>query len=317
VFEVNPKYAGPAPLTKRIIVRYFQNAAQMAAAVEKGDIDISWRSLHVADIVRLKKTAGMNVFTVPNGRILYLNFNHQSKPFDNPQVRQAIAYLTDRDEIIDRAYQGQVKAIYSMIPPGYPFVTDAFKKIYNSPQVDKAVALLNAAGYTKDKPLKIQFDWPLAHYGDEAAQIAEVVKSQLEKSGVVQVTLQSTEWSTYVNTLSKGGYPFFLLGWFPDYPDADDYLTPWADSVSSPGEGTNYKSDKMDKLLLDGRSTVDTAKRTDLYAQAQDLYAQDVVTVPLLIVGEYTVYKDGIVGADKVSALIVMNYSVLGHAPAK
>lgn len=313
VFEANPKYHGDQPKTKRIIVRYFEGQAQMAAAVEKGDIDLSWRSLGVADIVRLKKTQGLTVFTVPAGRIIYLSFNSAVKPYDNPKVRQAVAYLVDRDEIIDRAYQGQVKALNSMVPPSYPFVTDAFKKQYNSPQVDKAVALLKDAGYSTDKPLEMEFNWPLKHYGEEIAQLAEVVKSQLEKSGVIKVTLKSTEWSTYIKTVSKSGYPFFLLGWFPDYPDTDNYLTPWADSSQDTNQGTNYKNDKMDKLLNDARSTADKAKRTDLYAQAQDLYAQDAVTVPILLVGEYTVYRDGITGADKVGATITMDYSVLAR----
>ncbi len=316
VLAANPKYHGDQPATKNIILRYYEGAAQLSAAVEKGDVDISWRSLHTADIVRLKKTAGINVYTVPNGRILYLTFNHLDKPFDNAGVRQAIATLVDRNEIIDRAYQGQVKALYSMIPPGYLYVTDAFKTMYNSPQVDKAVALLATAGFTKDKPLTIEFNWPLAHYGDEAAAIADVIKSELEKSGVIKVTLKSTEWSTYIKTVGKGGYPFFLLGWFPDYPDTDDYMTPWADSAANAGQGVNYKNPAMDKLLADARATADTTKRADLYKQAQDLYAKDAITVPLLIIGEYTVYKNGIVGADKVGATITMNYTVLSKGPA-
>ncbi len=316
VLEANPKYHGTQPLTKTIILRYFTDQAGLSAAVEKGDIDVAWRSLGVADIVRLKKTAGMHVYTVPNGRTLYLSFNHLTKPFDNPQVRQAVAYLVDRNEIIDRAYQGQVKALYSMIPPGYLYVTDAFKKTYNSPQVDKATALLKAAGYTTDKPLSIDFWWPLKHYGSEAADIATVLKQELEKTGLIKVNLQSAEWSTYIAAVGKGGYGFFLLGWFPDYPDTDDYMTPWGDSAVNPDEGVNYKNPTMDDLLRKAGATADKATRATLYAQAQDLYAKDVVTVPLLVVGEYTVYKDGIVGADKVGATITMNYTVLSKTGA-
>jgi len=315
VLEANPKYHGKQPLSSRVILRYFEGQAQLSAAVEKGDVDLAWRSLGAADIVRLKKTPGMNVYTVPNGRILYLSFNHKTQPYDNAKVRQAVASLVDRNEIIDRAYQGQVKALYSMVPPGYLYVTDAFKKMYNSPKVDKAIATLKDAGYTKDKPLTIEFWWPLKHYGEEAATIAEVVKSELEKSGVIKVDLKSAEWRTYIGTVANGGYGFFLLGWFPDYPDTDDYLTPWGDSNTNEGQGINYKNDKMDELLKQARETADQAKRKQFYAQAQDLYAQDAVTVPLLLVGEYTVYKNGVIGADKVGATITMDYTVLKAAP--
>ncbi len=310
VLAANPKYHGAQPATPNIILRYFTNSTQLSAAVETGSIDIAWRVLAVQDVARLKGTPNMTVYTVPGGGSLrYLVFNHQVKPFDNPLVRQAIAYLINRDEIIDRAYQGQVKALYSMIPPGFLGSTEVFKTNYGSPQIDKAVALLNQAGYTTDNPLNIDLWWPLQHYGPD---IATLIKGQIEKSGIVKVNTQSVEWSSYTTGFGKGDYGFFLLGWFPSYTDPDDVSTAWGDSGNNTKLGVNYKNPAMDKLLSDGRTTSDPAQRTAIYKQVQDLWAKDVVTIPLLLVGEHTVYKTGaVIGADQVGSTLTMFYSVL------
>ncbi len=310
VLQANPNYHGAQPLTKNIILRYFANSLQLGDAVETGQIDIAWRVLDTPDVLRLKNTAGISVYTVPGGGSLrYLVFNHQLKPFDNVQVRQAIAYLIDRNEIIDRAYQGQVKALYSMIPPGFLGATDVFKTVYDSPQISKAVALLNQAGYTTDKPLTIDLWWPLQHYGPD---IATVIKGQLEKSGIIKVTTQAVEWSSYTAGFGKGDYGFFVLGWFPSYTDPDDVTTAWGDSANNTKLGVNYKNDQMDKLLNEGRTTSDPTQRAAIYKQVQDLWAQDVVTIPLLLVGEHTVYRTGaVIGADQIGSTLTLFYSVL------
>ena len=53
------------------------------------------------------------------------------------------------------------------------------------------------------------------------------MKEQLEKSGLFTVDLKSTEWTTYTKERRADAYPVYQLGWFPDYSDADNYLTPF------------------------------------------------------------------------------------------
>jgi peptide/nickel transport system substrate-binding protein len=64
------------------------------------------------------------------------------------------------------------------------------------------------------------------HYGDASSEEYSEIHRALNSSGLFKVTLKSAEWATYVDTLGKT-YPVFQLGWFPDYPDAEDYLVPF------------------------------------------------------------------------------------------
>ena len=54
-----------------------------------------------------------------------------------------------------------------------------------------------------------------------------MIKDQLEASGLFTVDLQSTEWVQYSKDRVADVYPAYQLGWFPDYSDADNYLTPF------------------------------------------------------------------------------------------
>ena len=77
--------------------------------------------------------------------------------------------------------------------------------------------------------------------GDEYA----LIKSQLENSGLFKVNLQSTEWVQYSKDRVKDVYPAYQLGWFPDYSDADNYLTPFFPKraqTSSPTTTTTRRS---------------------------------------------------------------------------
>ena len=65
------------------------------------------------------------------------------------------------------------------------------------------------------------------HYGPNAVDEATEFKRQLEDSGLFKVDLKSTEWEQYQTIYKEGAYDLWMLGWFPDYPDADDYLSPF------------------------------------------------------------------------------------------
>jgi peptide/nickel transport system substrate-binding protein len=209
-------------------------------------------------------------------------------PFGDVRVRQALAYLIDRDEIIDRAVQGQVDPLYSFVPPGFLGANEAFLDQYGTgANVPAAEELLTAAGYSADNPLTFDLYYPPEHYGTYAAQMFQVIKEQLEATPMVKVTLQTQEWSTYVGAAINGEYMVSYLGWFFDFPDTSNYLEPFA--LCGATVGTFYCSDEMDGYLSTGRQSDDQAVREQAYIDAQNLFASDVASIPLTYEEEYVV----------------------------
>ncbi len=310
VLEPNPYYTGTLkPQVDQVIVRHFSDPQTMALAVQNGEIDIAWRFLGPDLIGQLQGVSNVTVSAVNGGSIRYLIVNHTMAPADDPNVAKAIAYSIDRNEISDTVFGGQVSPLYSQIPPGFVGATEAFDTMYGAPDLDKAKAALAASGYTADNPLTLQMWYPPEHYGAETASWMQVIKQELEATGAIQVDLQAQEWSTYVSALTGGqSYAVGVLGWFFDYPDSSNYIDPFVynkglgTNVTEPQEGSDFgvplndKAAQLVDLLAKADTESDPAARADLYSQAQDLYADLVVTVPLFFNAEHVVYGPSIHG---------------------
>jgi len=273
----NPDWYGDAPKTKKIIIKYFADATTMRLALENGEIDIALKSLNPTDYADLDMNPDIQVIEGPGAQIRYIVFNAEMAPFDNKLVRQAISYAVDRQSIVDQAFQGTHEPLYSMVPMGMWSHVDAFPKR----DVEKAKALLQEAGYSADNPLEIDLWWTPTHYGDTESDVASVVKAALEETGVIKVNLQSAEWATYVDQFGSMG--MFLLGWYPDYMDPDNYTYPFAASDASDDIGSNYASEQMDAYFKAEQTASDLrgADREKVFADIQNLWAEDIPTLPL------------------------------------
>ena len=312
-FERNENYYGDAPAYDEVVFVYYEDDAQLTLAIETGEIDMAWRGATETEVPRLGEMDNLEVITVP-GRIQYFLFNHASEIGGNALIRSAIAKAIDRDEIIDRALNGLADPIYSMVPPGFAGASESFLDLYGFSDVEGATADLEAAGYTADSPLALDLWYPPERYGGTVADAMAVVEQQLEATGAIDVTLQSAEWSTYVVAATGGEYPFYFLGWFFDYPDADNYVQPFASCDGSPGLGVNYCTETMDELISTQRSLVGTAEREDALFAMQDFYAEDVVGVPLWVGQDHMIYNSDVVTGVIVGAPLVLEYRLLQPA---
>jgi peptide/nickel transport system substrate-binding protein len=287
VLEANPDYLGEAPKTKEFVIRFFKDAAAMRLAVETGEIDIAWRTLTPTDVVDLKAKGVLTVEDVPGPYIRYIVMRCNMTPFNNTSIRRAIAAAIDRDRIVREAYMDTVKPLYSMVPEGMWSHIDAFKNEYGVRNLTLARELLNAAGYgfdnATDPDPKFAFElwYTPTHYGDPEADVAAIIKASLEETGMMEVTLKSAEWATYAGEyIAAGTMPIFLLGWYPDFIDPDNYLTPFLYSEFSGHLGVFYNNTQMDRLLDEAMVELNITKRIELYEETQRLLADEAPLVP-------------------------------------
>lgn len=228
----------------------------------------------------------------------------------NKELRQAFAAAIDREVIVDRVFEGRNTPAYHMIPSDYPFATEPFLVKYGQRDLDLAIQLLSGLGYTADSPFVFDLWYPPEHYGTTTADVMQVIKEQLEETGLVQVNLMSQNWAEYVDSFVAGNLPVFILGWFPDFVDPETWLSPFASCEQSPGNGVNYCNEEMDALLLAAASTTDAAERESLYEQIGTLYAEEVPTIPLFWEPEFITNRPGVEGIT-IGAPFEFNYNVL------
>jgi peptide/nickel transport system substrate-binding protein len=294
--RANPGYYGPRPRAPSIIVRYFGSAGDMRQALENGEIDVAWKTLTPAGYQELRANPNFNVVEGGGSYIRYLCFNTTTPPFDDASIRTALAAAVDREPTAYEVFSDTMSALYSMVPDGMWSHRDAFLDLYGQRNLTQTRTLLRQAGYSETNKLAMEFWYPLDHYGPLEPDFAAALAADIEESGMVSVTLQSADWSTYRSNLGAGTMPVFLLGWYPDYLDPDNYTWYLAHSSSSGDVGVFYDNAEMDSLLEAGRTTTPAqgTAREEIYEDIQELWAEEAPTIPLLQGTLIAVTQDGI-----------------------
>lgn len=271
-------------------IKYYADSNNLKLDVQQGNIDVAWRSLSPTDVEDLGKDSKVKVHKGAGGELRYIVFNFDIMPFGNKTsdadakkslaVRQAAANLLDRQAIATKVYKDTYIPAYSYVPAGFTGAIEPLKDLYGQdggPSQDKAKAALEAAGVSTPVDLKLQYNPD--HYGPSSGDEYAMVKNQLEAGGLFKVDLQSTEWVTYQKARVTD-YPAYQLGWFPDYSDADNFLSPFFAKDNFLGNG--YDNPEVGKLISEQRVETDRAKRTALIEEIQTKVAGDLSTLPLL-----------------------------------
>lgn len=153
------------------------------------------------------------------------------------------------------------------------------------------------AVYFATLPRKYQFElWYNSdgHYGDSEDELATVLKSSIESCGKVQVNLRFEPWAVYSTKRRNGELPANLLGWYPDYFDTDDYLSPFLVTGSNRWAGSFYGNTTVDQWIADEQSTTNTTIRADRFTKIQNKLAEDVPYIPLFSGYSESAYVSGI-----------------------
>ncbi len=309
-FKAYDGYKGllKAPATKTINLKYYADQSNMKLDVQEGNIDVATRSLSATDIDSLASNKNVVVHKGPGGEIRYIVFNFNTMPYGattaeaDPAkalaVRQAVADLIDRDAIANQVYKGTYLPLYSYVPAGLTGATEVLKDLYGDgnggPDADKAKSTLEAAGVTVPVTLNLQYNPD--HYGASSGDEYALIKSQLESSGLFTVNLQSTEWVQYSKDRSADVYPLYQLGWFPDYSDADNYLSPFFQKDNF--LKNHYDNPKAQDLIRQQAVETDQDKRIKEIQDAQATVAADLSTLPMLQGAQVVVAGKDVKGVD-------------------
>ncbi|MFT4122315.1 MAG: ABC transporter substrate-binding protein [Microbacteriaceae bacterium] len=294
-FEAYDGYEGllGAAQTTSVTLKYYTDSSNLKLDVQQGNIDVAFRSLSATDIEDLRSDDSVNVVDGPGGEIRYIVFNFATQPYGTDTddadadkalaVRQAAADLIDREAIATDVYKDTYTPLYSYVPDGLTGATTVLEDLYGDgdggPDADKAAATLEAAGVDTPIDLKLQYVSD-GHYGPSSADEYAAIKEQLESSGLFTVDLQSTEYATYSQERTQDAYPAYQLGWFPDFSDADNYLTPFFSEDNF--LGNHFDDATVQEDLVTEYTTTDADAREEAIEKTQEDVAAQLPTLPLL-----------------------------------
>lgn len=292
LLEAYDGYWGEAPKNDKTLIRFYAKSSQMQVALRSGEIDVAFRHLTPEQRASLADNEDIKTVEGAGATIRYLVFNPHVEPAGRKEVRQAIAAEIDRDRIIDNVLAGAAAPLYSMVPPAFG---EAHKPAFQTLYGDKS-----AADFL-DEPVDLTLWYSRGHYADTEPALAQTLQRTLEESGMFNVSLDSAEWAEYTANAwpgESGQYAAYLLGWYPDYLDPDNYLAPFYHSEDS--FTRIYDNPEMDELIAAQQTAAgpNTEARLQTFADIQALAAEDAPIVPLYVVTPFAFARSNVDGVE-------------------
>ncbi|MER6565877.1 ABC transporter substrate-binding protein [Streptomyces sp. NPDC001093] len=295
-FTKNPNYKGAVKVNNdKVELRSFADADAMSAAIDKGDIDVMTRTMSPDQIQKLDAGSDKNADLVdmPGLEIRYLAFDTNASSVKSKAVRQAMAQLIDRAELVSKVYGTQAEPLYSLVPATVTGHSNSFFNKYGNPSVAKAKDLLTKAGITT--PVKLTLHYTTDHYGSATKKEFEVLQQQLNDSGLFNASIQGHPWETFRPAEQKGQYDVYGMGWFPDFPDADNFLAPFLDKDNF--LGSPYSNSTIQRTLIpESRREADRLNAAKSLTAIQDIVADDVPILPLWQGKQYVAARTDVTG---------------------
>jgi len=204
----------------------------------------------------------------------YIAFNFDDPILAHREVRQALAYATDRTTLIRYLTHGQARPASSLLPPNH-WAHDPNVKQYGFDPA-QAERLLDAAGFPRGAD-GVRFHLELKSSTEESARLlCEALADEWKRVGVA-IELRPLEFATFYADIVRGSFQLYTHRWVGGNNDPDMFEYVFS-SKKIPPDGANrghYRNAALDALLDQQRVEMDRERRKTILSQVQRIVAED------------------------------------------
>jgi len=183
--------------------------------------------------------------------------NEKRKPFDDVDVRRAIAFAIDRDAIAKAAKFGNATVNQTAIPESSSWYYEYSPYDYDPDQAKEMLAQAGVEDLTMD--LMVTSEYP------ETVSAAQVISSELEDIGIT-VKIRELDFAQWLDEEGKGNFDSFMLGWLGNIDPDEFYYAQHHSKGTFNFQG--YSNPRVDELLDQARTETDEGGRKELYDEA-------------------------------------------------
>lgn len=281
LIERNPQYWGKPAGLARVRFSIVPDATTRALELRKGSADVEINALPADMIPALARQPQLVVERAAGTSYQYLALNLRDPILKNLAVRQALAYAIDRTTIIHYLWHDMARPANSVLPPQH-WAYDAAAEVYPYDPA-KARQLLDEAGYRPD-PSGVRFHLVMKTSTDESTRLlCAVLQQQLRQVGIA-LDIRSYEFATFYADVVKGAFQLYSLRWVGGSNQDPDVFENVFDSASFAPKRANrgyYSNPQIDRLIAQGRRSVDVKQRTAAYAAIQETLNRELPYVNL------------------------------------
>ncbi|MCR4928706.1 MAG: ABC transporter substrate-binding protein [Lachnospiraceae bacterium] len=271
VFERFDEYWGEGGDIKNVTFKICTNADTIAMELEGGTIDMC---------IHLTKGQKMQLdkenFTIYEGTMnlvqaLYLN--HSFEPFNDVNVRQAMNYVCDAQEVMDYVSDGAGSKIGTSIYPSFgKYFDESLTSVYDV-NVDKAKELMAKSAYPDGFDMTITVPSNYEQHVDTAL----VLKNQLALIGI-NASIEKVDWDTWINDVYLGrNYESTVIGVDAANLSANALLSRF---TSEAGDNfTNYNNPAYDEAFNNAVNATDDETATKYFKECAEILNSDAANV--------------------------------------
>lgn len=291
----NPYYPYSETAPRRIFLKIVPDPTVRALELAEGVCDFSGNNIEDDVLPWLAAHKDLAISKTPGTTYRYLSFNFRDPRLRDLRVRRAIAYSIDRATIVRTKLRGTARVATGLLSPENWAYDGAVTDYTYSPE--KARQLLDQAGFPAgaDRMRALNFEYKTT---PEGSRDGEVFQAMLREVGI-GLTIRTLDFPTYYGDVQKGNFEITSLQWVGISEPNHYYMV--FDSKKTPPRGLNrgfYSNPAMDRLVEAGMRTLDRSERAKIYAQVQELAAEDLPYVSLWWMDNVAVMNRRLVGFD-------------------
>lgn len=283
----NDDYWGDPASLEQIHFTIIPEETSIVSALQSGNVQLAVLS----DALVAQTAEGGNVTVAPTSELSYyaLQLNASEGVLGNVNVRLAIQCAIERQEVLDTAALGEGKVVGPITSPAYP--SDPSARPCPSRDLDRAQEYLEAAG--EPDGVTITAIVPTGQFATATAQ-AENVQAQLAEANIT-LELEVLESGTYIDRWVAADFEAAIAR-NGGRPDPDEMYGRYFTSTGNLNHVAGYSSPELDALFEEGRSTTDSAERTDIYRDVSQHLEDNAVWIWLFSGYSYTAMADSLSG---------------------
>ncbi|MFC3095007.1 ABC transporter substrate-binding protein [Alteromonas sediminis] len=293
-YRAHAGYWGQTQTADTLIFDITQKSSLRMAKLITGECDaIAFPSQSELSVIR--ERADLTLTQQPALNIGFWAFNTQKPPFDNPDVRRALAYAIDKNTLLETVYLGNATRAKTLVPSAsWAFHESSHDTAYN-PVLSRQ--LLDRAKIPRGFTMTI---WAMPverSYNPNARKMAELLQQYLADVGI-NAQIITYDWNTFREKLGKGEHQSVLIGWSADNGDPDNFYRPLLSCDAIPS-GTNramWCNEEYDRLIYSALQTDDVEARQAIYEDVNELLYENLPLIPIAHALRYQVYRNELKG---------------------
>ncbi len=288
-FVANPDYWGQAPAADTLVFRWSSESAARLLELQSGTVD-GIDNVGPTDFDVVRSDSNLTLMERPALNVFYIGITNTFAPFDNQEVRQAIAMGIDRQRIVDTFYPAGSEVASHFTPCAIPNACtgDAWYEF----DVEAAKAKLAAAGYPDGFQTKLFYRDVVRGYLPQVSNVAQDIQAQLKENLNIDAEIVVMESGAFIEESSAGRLDgLYLLGWGADYPHITNFLD-YHFGAANPQFGN--QSPTYYELLAQGAQIADPAEAEPLYVEANNAIREYVPMIPVAHGGSGTAFRSDV-----------------------